>query len=338
MTIRHKTPADGTFSGTGATEWDRDHNLVEAGGATLSLGAIIDGEFLRRVGNAIESSSAAGPTGPTGTQGATGPTGEGQGPTGPTGITGAAGAQGPTGLTGGAGAQGPTGLTGSQGVAGPTGLTGVAGPTGPTGLTGSQGTTGNTGPTGPTGLTGANGSNGAQGPTGLTGLTGANGATGATGPSGPTGPSAADLRKTDADTATATTTALTEHPSLKFTLQSGRTYIFAYKILAQASQADNGLKIGLTFPSATVVSAIASIPVNADGTNAIYTGYLTSSGDSIVGPSAPTVGVPLICHIEGTIRPSANGTLAFGYASEMSTTTGTVIRQGSVGIIKDLGA
>jgi hypothetical protein len=130
---------------------------------------------------------------------------------------------------------------------------------------------------------------------------------------------------------------LIQHPSLTFLLSSGRTYIFAYKILFQGSNAANGLRIGLTFPSATVVSAVGYVPVSADGTAAQMTGWITSSGDAVVGTSLPTVNVPLMAIIEGTIIPSADGTLALGYGNELNTSVGVLINRGSVGIIKDLG-
>jgi len=98
----------------------------------------------------------------------------------------------------------------------------------------------------------------------------------------------------------------------------------------------NGLRVGLTFPAATVVSAVAYIPVSADGTAAQHIGWITSSGDSVVGTSMPTINVPLIVQVEGNITPSANGTLALGYGAEISTTVGVILRQGSVGILKDV--
>jgi len=120
-------------------------------------------------------------------------------------------------------------------------------------------------------------------------------------------------------------------------MSSGRTYIFAFKLLMQTAQAANGLKVGLNFPAATIVSAVAYVPESADGTAAQTTGWITTSGDSVAGTSCPTINVPLIVEVNGTIRPSANGTLALGYAAELSTTTGVIIRQQSIGIIKDLG-
>jgi hypothetical protein len=105
----------------------------------------------------------------------------------------------------------------------------------------------------------------------------------------------------------------------------------------QTGTAGCGLKVGLAFPAATIVSAVAYVPESADGTAAQTTGWITSSNDSVTGTSMPTVNVPLLVTIEGTIRPSATGTLALSYAGEIATTAGVILRQQSVGIIKDLG-
>jgi hypothetical protein len=105
----------------------------------------------------------------------------------------------------------------------------------------------------------------------------------------------------------------------------------------QSGHVNNGLKVGLTFPAATVVSAVAYIPESVNGVSAVHTGWITETGDSVTGTSMPTVNVPLITIVEGTIVPSANGTLSLTYAGELATTQGVIIRQGSVGILKDLG-
>ncbi len=54
MGIKHTTSADGSFSSTGATEWNRDHNIVETGSTTtLTLGAVPDGKRLIRSGTTL---------------------------------------------------------------------------------------------------------------------------------------------------------------------------------------------------------------------------------------------------------------------------------------------
>jgi hypothetical protein len=73
--IKHVTSADATFSTTGVTEWQRDHNFIEGGGTTLPISVIADGTYLRRDGTSLTGAvlSLTGPAGPTGALGATGP-------------------------------------------------------------------------------------------------------------------------------------------------------------------------------------------------------------------------------------------------------------------------
>lgn len=232
------------------------------------------------------------------------------------GPAGSNGATGPTGPTGAAGAQGPTGAAGSQGPTGPTGANGAAGPTG---------STGNTGPTGPTGA------NGATGPTGPTG------ANGSTGPTGPTGPGYTAVQ-TGTDTATLTTSGLGNVSGLVFALTSGHTYRFIFNVLYNCAATTNGLKLGLTFPAATIMGAQVWIPVAAAGTGYAFGGPIRASGGSVTATSTPDAANDVnLATIEGIIRPSANGNLQLQAAGELATTAGIVIRQRSIGMLFDLG-
>jgi hypothetical protein len=130
-----------------------------------------------------------------------------------------------------------------------------------------------------------------------------------------------------------TTTATTDHPSLKIPLLSGQTYVFAWNVLFQAATTTCGIRIGLTFPAATIASAQAWIPLAADGTAGAFEGWITSSGDSVVSTGVPAASTTFLATIEGTIRPTANGTLQLWYASELSTNPGVLIMQQSVGVV-----
>ena len=98
--VTHSTPADETFSPTGAAAWDAEH-ILDTDGLTGPTGP-------------SGSDGAAGATGPTGVPGTTGPTGVGL--TGAVGATGTAGALGPTGPTGPSGPSGPSGPIGPTGI------------------------------------------------------------------------------------------------------------------------------------------------------------------------------------------------------------------------------
>jgi hypothetical protein len=137
------------------------------------------------------------------------------------------------------------------------------------------------------------------------------------------------------DTATGTTTALVTASGMTFALVSGNTYRFAWNVLFDSSTTTIGIKLGLTFPAATIVAANVTIPQVVDANNANFTGQITSSGDSVTSVSAPAAATPFLAIVEGTIRPSANGNLALMYGSEVSTSAlGVRIKQETLGVLQ----
>jgi hypothetical protein len=90
---------------------------------SLTVGAVGDGQFLKRDGDRIVGGAAAGVAGP-------------EGPAGPQGPKGDTGEQGPQGPAGNDGADGSDGAQGPQGIQGIQGIQGVQGPAG--GLLGSS--------------------------------------------------------------------------------------------------------------------------------------------------------------------------------------------------------
>jgi hypothetical protein len=106
---------------------------------------------------------------------------------------------------------------------------------------------------------------------------------------------------------------------LAFALTSGNTYEFDFKVLFQSLTTNAcGIRLGLTFPAATIVTAATSIPAAADGTSGMYHGWITTSGDSVVGTGVQAISTTYIAWIYGVIRPSANGTLQVQHGSEVS--------------------
>lgn len=344
--VTHSTPADGTFSAAGQAAWDADHvldttGLTGAAGPTGTAGAA-GPTGAAGVTGALGATGVAGPTGaigPTGPLGATGADSVVPGPTGPTGNTGPTG----VGLTG---AAGPTGALGATGVAGPTG---AIGPTGPQGATGADSTvpgpTGPSGATGPTGvgLTGAQGPTGADGATGPTGVTGV-GVTGAAGPTGAQGPTGVGGFATavymQSDTATGSTTAMVTASGMTFAVTTGNHYRFKFHVITRLGSVTSattvGLKLGLTFPAATVVAAEARIPQAVAGTAHWFAGQIQASGGTVTSASTQFPNSNTLSVVEGSIVPSAAGNVALTYGCELSTTAGVVIKQGTNGIIEKL--
>jgi hypothetical protein len=120
---------------------------------------------------------------------------------------------------------------------------------------------------------------------------------------------------------------------LSFSVVSGTCYTFSFDVLFQSAAITNGLKLGLTFPAATVIGANVYIPIAADGTAAAYHGYINTSGDSVVGTAVATADTTYLASLWGTIRPSANGTLQVQHASEISTARGVRIMADSMGAL-----
>lgn len=228
-------------------------------------------------------------------------------------------------LTGATGATGVQGATGDQGIQGATGVTGAQGATGPTGI-GLQGATGIQGLTGPTGVTGV------AGPTGATGI-GITGVQGVTGAQGQTGAAGFSTVRLQSDTATATSTTLATTSGMVFALTSGITYEFEFNVLYQAGAATDGLKLGLVFPSATVVAANASIPTTTAGTAGFFQGWITSSGGSVTGSDTPTANTTYRAKVDGTIKTSVNGSLVLQHAGEIATAAGIKIMAGTNGFL-----
>ena len=91
------------------------------------------------------------------------------------------------------------------------------------------------------------------------------------------------------------------------------------------------------FPAATIVSAMARTITAADGVSSVWSGAITTSGDGVTVTSAPAANTDYLAVIEGTIRPSANGTLHVYHAGEVATASGAVVRQNSNGILWAIG-
>jgi hypothetical protein len=298
VTVTHATPADDTFSPTGAAAWDEEHTAV------------------------LDTDGLTGPTGAQGNQGNAGPTG----PTGAAGTDGGDGAQGPTGPSGPAG---PTGAAST--VPGPTGPSGPAGPTGAASTV--PGPTGPSGPAGPTGA--ASTVPGPTGPSGPAGPSGPSGPAGSTGPTGPAGGGGAPSARSvvmlaNAPTASIATT-LTA-PSLGFPVTSGVPYQFRYQRPWNTGIGTCGLRLGVIFPAFISCSIQVTIPVAAPGTGAYLVGDISRSGTMVVGTSAPTLANNSAL-IEGQIYLSGSGNLEVIYASEVATASGVRLMAGGTGII-----
>ena len=248
---------------------------------------------------------------------------------------GIAGPQGLPGLPGNDGAVGPQGSQGPQGIpgdTGPQGPQGNDGAIGPQGLQGIQGLTGDTGPQGIQGPAGNDGATGSQGIQGVPGDTGPQGPQGIQGIQGPAG--GGTIVKLTADQ-TRNSATLANVTGAALSVVAGNYYRFVFRVVFRSDTATVGIRLGLTTPAFSVCTARADIPIAADGAAGGTQGWITSSGDSVIGTGVQAVNTDYLAIIEGVIKPTANGSLQLQFATETGTTVVTV-RDGTHGVIEQL--
>lgn len=172
-----------------------------------------------------------------------------------------------------------------------------------------------------------------RGAQGIQGVAGNVGIQGPAGPQGPSGDSSAITVKLTADLTASTSTTLANATGLSLAVTAGTYYSFDFVVLFRAAATTTGLRLGLTCPAFTVYSARVEIPVAADGTSGDLQGWLTTSGDSVLGTGVQAITTTYAATIRGLILPSASGTIQVQYASEVSG-SGVTIKQGSHGIMR----
>lgn len=132
--------------------------------------------------------------------------------------------------------------------------------------------------------------------------------------------------------ATATTTVLATTSGMIFTLNTGVNYKFEFGVLYRSAALTTGIKIGLLFPAATVVSANVTMPTAADAAAGSWHGAITTSGDSVVSSGVEASGTTYLAQVDGTIRTTAAGNLTLQHASEVSA-SGVLVQAGTYGIL-----
>ena len=134
------------------------------------------------------------------------------------------------------------------------------------------------------------------------------------------GPSLVQL--TNAQTAANAT--LANLVGLSFSLTANVLYQFTFFVTFRSTLATVGLKIGLTFPTATRQACVVRIPIAGTGAGGESQGVITVSGGSVVGSAVPAINTDYLARADGMIRPLVNGTIQLQFAAE---TTGLVTAQ-----------
>lgn len=161
------------------------------------------------------------------------------------------------------------------------------------------------------------------------------GGIGPAGPTGATGPTGgASYVNVTADLASHPNSTISNTTGLLFTAATGSLYHFKFGIVYQSALTTTGISIGMTFPAVTMFSASVMAPVStaADGTANIFYGWITTSGDSVIGTGTPATTTNFTAFVEGAIIASTGGTVQVQHGSEV-TGSAVTVKQGSWGII-----
>lgn len=132
------------------------------------------------------------------------------------------------------------------------------------------------------------------------------------------------------DQATAISGGLVTTSGMTFALVSGQTYQFEFNVAYDSINSSAGLKLGLTFPAATMIASRVYIP---SGTGADAIGQIAASGDSVTATGNGPVNTPALAYVFGTIVAGASGNLALQHACELATSGGPRIRAGTNGFL-----
>ncbi|HET9063683.1 MAG TPA: hypothetical protein VFO62_10380 [Candidatus Binatia bacterium] len=159
----------------------------------------------------------------------------------------------------------------------------------------------------------------------------------------PVGASLLVLKKT-ADTVFASATpadvplGASGSPAVTFSVLSGRYYYFRFVALVRSDMLTIGPSMSVTVPAFTRFGASGKlIGSGADGLDCEWQGAITASDDAVLPGNVAVVDTDYIFTIEGVLVPSANGLLTLRARTETGTTNITV-RQGTIGMLWDLGA
>jgi hypothetical protein len=141
--------------------------------------------------------------------------------------------------------------------------------------------------------------------------------------------SSSSVVRLSADIADKTDVTPADVTGLLFAVVSGSVYRFKAQIIFQTGATTTGIALGLTCPTFTRLAAVVRIPTGIDSATTEFQGYLTSSGDIVIGTGIETINTDFVATIEGIIIPSANGNVQFRYHSEVAASA-VRIRSGSL--------
>jgi hypothetical protein len=126
--------------------------------------------------------------------------------------------------------------------------------------------------------------------------------------------------KLAANISSSATTPLSSVGGLNFTVTAGSSYKFKFIVVFSTVATTTGIKLAITYPtiSSEQFSASALIPNAGDANNALFAGWMTSSGDVVTSQGIQTANTKYTAIIEGTYKADLTGTVQLTFGSEIN--------------------
>lgn len=114
---------------------------------------------------------------------------------------------------------------------------------------------------------------------------------------------------------------LTNVDDLLFTVNNTNNYLIEFSVFFASNVTTNGLKLGVTYPTATIATYKCEIPLAADAAAGMWHGWGTSSGDAVTATGVQAANTTYLAYVKMQITPSTNGTVQLQFASETANLT-----------------
>lgn len=145
------------------------------------------------------------------------------------------------------------------------------------------------------------------------------------------GSSAVSYVKLTSDLAADGSTSLSDATGLSFAVTAGVYYSYKFTVIYQTAATTTGIGLSVNYPAATVASAYATITgFAADGAAAEFTGAITAANDTVLSTAVAAANTAYVAVIEGTLLPSASGTLVVRKRTEIAASN-MIVKQASSG-------
>ena len=128
--------------------------------------------------------------------------------------------------------------------------------------------------------------------------------------------------------------AFTNITDLEITVSADKFYYIEYTLLFRSVSVNTGVGFSFGWTGTGSISAVVNMPVQSDGTNALYSGSITSQADVVVGTGVQTANTTYVANIKGVFTSTSAGTFVPQFRSEVNGSQVSIVA-GSIALIRE---